>query len=431
MAPETSLSRDFNIFRRCVQCPSEGPSCPTCPNGETCQLISKTCDNCAYTTCIKVGALPGQIPEPSSSTPVAPIAGGVVGGIAGLAVIVFVIWWFWLRPKKKAGIVWADEKRATLRDNQSTAASRRSVASTVMTRASNVIQIAYIPGVTVRSPPESPGFPPPVPLLPGSAPGPNGTVIGPEQHFFMPSDLRGSTYSDATTVDKRISLSPSLARTTFYGGETEEVPPVPAQQAFRAQANMVSVKSGNNTPALSQGTPRIVQQKPSMAGSSIVAKTAVARPIEIKKQGSAPRVPTLANLAKQQSSKATSISVSEKSVPLYFDEKELASPIESEKEVVSPEDSHFVSPKPSFATSNHRSSSVSGISRIMPTDGPLSSSSNNTHRHSKSEGLNAMIEQALKDAAGSAIKRPQLKSQESSPFSDAHEIDSKENTPQS
>jgi protein OPY2 len=328
-----------------------------------------------------------------------------------------------LRPKRKAAQQWQSEKRSTLAGSRRSVNSRQSVASTVFSRASNIIPIAYIPGVTVRSPPQSPGLVPPVPALPGSSPNPGNL---PEQHFFMPSDLRASTWSDASSVNNRISLSPSLARTTYYGGDAEVIPPVPAQQAFRAQANMVSVKSGNNTPALNGKSP-LVQQVSQMSGSSIVAKTVTARPIEIKKQGSGPRVPTLGNLAKEtasKTSKATSISASEKSVPVFFDEKELASPIESEKEVV--DDS--IRPKPSYATmSTQRSSSISGISRIMPADGPLSSINN--HRHSKSEGLNAMIEQALKDATGSHMKRPELKTADSSPFSDAHEIEGKENSP--
>lgn len=191
---------------------------------------------------------------------------------------------------------------------------------------------------------------------------------------------------------------------------------------------MVSVKSGNSTPAMNGKSPA-VQQVSQISGSSIVAKTMTARPIEIKKAGPSPRVPTLGNLKRESASKisqATSMSASEKSVPVFFDEKELASPIESEKEVVDPSDS--TKPQPSFATmSTHRSSSVSGISRIMPADGPLSGANN--HRHSKSEGLNAMIEQALKDAAGSQMKRPELKTADSSPFSDAHEIEGKENSP--
>lgn len=351
-----------------------------------------------------------------------------MGGVAGLAVISFLLWWFWLRPKRKAAQAWQSEKRSTIAPSQRRSMnSRRSVASTVLSRASNVIQIAYIPGVTVRSPPTSPGLVPPVPALPGASPNPSSNGNEPEQHFFMPSDLRASTWSDASSVNNRISLSPSLARTTYYGGEAEVVPPVPAQHAFRAQANMVSVKSAGNTPALSGKSPPVEQ-----VSKMGIAKTVTARPIEIKKQGSSGRVPTLGNLAKRASlSKTPSTTTSEKSVPVFFDEKELVSPIESEKEVVSPdEDPLAVKPKPSFATmSTHRSSSMSGISRIMPTDGPLGSGTPNTHRHSKSEGLNAMIEQALKDAAGSQMKRPELKKHDSGPFSDAHEIDGKENSP--
>jgi protein OPY2 len=422
-----AANHSFNLFRRCVNCPNETPSCPpSCGSDESCQLISASCDVCQHTICAKNGALPGQLKnEESSSSPTGPIAGGVVGGVVVLALIGFLIWWFILRPKKTSTQSWPDEKRSTMRagDRRSTH-SQRSVASTVWSRASNVIQIAYIPGVTVRSPPESPGLVPPVPPLPTGGPGANGQMGGPEQHFFMPSDLRASTWSDASSVNNRISLSPSLARTTYYGAEAEVIPPVPAQQAFRAQANMVSVKSGSNTPAMSAKSPA-VQQMSKMGQSSIVAKNVTARPIEIRKGNSNTRVPTLGNLKEAASSKATSQTASERSVPVFFDEKELASPIESEKEVVSP--TSIIS-KPSNNTLNtHRSSSVSGISRILPVDGPLARSNN--HRHSKSEGLNAMIEQALKAATGSEMKRPDLVKQDSGPFSDAHEIDGKENRP--
>lgn len=70
------------------------------------------------------------------------------------------------------GYLGPPEKRDQSTLNRSARQSTRSahsIASTVFTRASNVIQIAYIPGVTVRSPPESPGLIPPVPSLPGTA----------------------------------------------------------------------------------------------------------------------------------------------------------------------------------------------------------------------------------------------------------------------
>jgi hypothetical protein len=45
------------------------------------------------------------------------------------------------------------------------------------------------------------------------------------------------------------------------------------------------------------------------------------------------------------------------------------------------------------------------------------------HRHSKSEGLNAMIEEAINRARDPNVTvRPELRKQDSGPFSDQHEI---------
>lgn len=345
-----------------------------------------------------------------------------MGGVVAVAIAAFLVWWFCVRRKRRTtALAWEPPEK---RDQSTLARSARqsaahSIASTVLSRASNVIPIAYIPGVTVRSPPDSPGIPPPMPGFPGS----NVSTPGPEQHFFMPNDLRDSTWSDTSSIDPRISLAPSLARSTFYG-DNAVVPPVPAVQAFRAQANVVSVKSGVTTPSgLSVNTrsPPIPQgAKLSSSNSSIVAKNVTARPIEIKKAGSGPRVPTLGNLAKASAVKKTeSTNSSEKSIPVFFDEKEV---VDSKKEEV--EDSPvspLVKPKPSFATfSSARSSSVSAI---LPSDGPLGSTSTTVHRHSKSEGLNAMIEEAINRARDPHMSvRPEFRKQDSGPFSDQHEI---------
>jgi hypothetical protein len=61
-----------------------------------------------------------------------------------------------------------------------------SIASTVLTRASNIIQIAYIPGVTNRSAPSTPGLlVPPVPPIPIALSREN-TPSYEDEHFFMP-----------------------------------------------------------------------------------------------------------------------------------------------------------------------------------------------------------------------------------------------------
>lgn len=408
-----------HLFKRCVQCPPDPPSCPSCASGETCQLVSQSCDACASTKCVQIGSLPGQLAT-KPKTPIGPIVGGVIAGVVVIALIVFLVWRFVIRPRRKAMQQWdppekRDQSTLITGDRHSTR-SAHSLASTVLTRASNVIPIAYIPGVTVRSPPDSPGLlAPPMPGMMGSANSSAMSTPAVEQHFFMPGDLRDSTWSDASSINNRVSIAPSLARSTVYGeAETGTVPPIPVQHAFRAQANMVSVRSGSTTPSGTSKTPQPLQ----MGGSSIVARNVVARPVEIKKAGSGPRVPTLGNLAKQANKKD---SASEKSVPVFFDEKEVFTPTSTKPS------SPIIHPKPSFATMD--SARSSSVSAIMPSEGPLGSGTSTAiHRHSKSDGLNAMIEEAINKARDPSLAaRPDVKKHDSGPFSDANEV--KENLP--
>jgi hypothetical protein len=123
-----------------------------------------------------------------------------------------------------------------------------SIASTVLTRASNIIQIAYIPGVTNRSTPSTPGLlVPPVPPIPIALATPSSRQTYEDQHFFMPGDLRDSTYSGMTD---RTSYARTSVASTIYG-KNAVVSPVPAQTVIRGKAAVVSVsKSGGaNTPA--------------------------------------------------------------------------------------------------------------------------------------------------------------------------------------
>lgn len=159
------------------------------------------------------------------------------------------------------------EEFAMQRDARASTHTVGSIASTVLTRASNIIQIAYIPGVTNRSVDASPDhLVPPVPPIPAASPS-NSTVTTPQpgqdQHFFMPSDLRDSRYSGYTDEGRssfaRSSMAQSMTRssvaTTNYQ-HNAVINPVPAQTATRAQAVAVSVKSsGKNSPV---DTPRSV-----------------------------------------------------------------------------------------------------------------------------------------------------------------------------
>lgn len=268
---------DFNaphLFRRCAYCPSESPPCPSCASDEVCSLIAGGCNSCAMTMCTKIGA--SSTAASSSSGPAAgPIAGGVIGGVAAVCLMTFLVWRFCIKKRRERFQEndwqendWQKEEVSTeksrdefgmQRDDRASVHSVRSIASTVLTRASNVIQIAYIPGVTNRSVDSTPDLVPPVPPIPAFSPAGTPQPHQQDQHFFMPSDLRDSTYSDYT-VDRtsyaRSSIAPSMPRGSFqstaYRGSAI-VNAIPAQTAIRGKANPVAVRSnGKNSPAESR-----------------------------------------------------------------------------------------------------------------------------------------------------------------------------------
>ncbi|RMZ89065.1 hypothetical protein DV736_g3713, partial [Chaetothyriales sp. CBS 134916] len=241
-----------------------------------------------------------------------------------------------------------------------------------------------------------------------------------EQHYFMPSDLRSSTWSDASSIDPRVSVTPSLARTTLYG---EGAIIAPVQQASRAQPNMVSVKSGSTaSPSISSSHTPPVPQVPKLGNgnSSIVAKNVTARPIEIRKAGSGQRVPTLANLAKEAARKKNdSTSASEKSIPVFFDEKEVV--VQTNESNSRLPSSQSVKTEPSTAATTALSSPISALTQ---SPAPQGSTNTTTHGHSQSGTLNAMIEEAISKARDPHMSvRPELRTHDSGPFSDAHEVE--------
>ncbi|KAJ5884762.1 hypothetical protein N7495_009272 [Penicillium taxi] len=280
-----------SLFKRCVSCGSSSPVCPSCPSGQTCTMTAQSCNECATTKCVSTGESSSAPAKSKSETPA--IAGGVVGGVAGIALIVFLVYWFLIRKKRQERAAQA-EKSSQFTAAREERKSTHSIASTVLTRASNVIQIAYIPGVTNRTPPHSPNtLVPPVPPLPGAHP---------DQHFFMPGDLRDSTWTTSTAGGHQ-SFSPTLrssVATTIYRSDAI-VSETPAQQIQRSRANIVSVHSGQSTPSTPTGpvpvliTPRDAPAVPAItpsqlakadamtnSGSSIVARTVMAKPVMVR-----------------------------------------------------------------------------------------------------------------------------------------------------
>lgn len=183
--------------------------------------------------------------------------------MAVVALLTYLVWRFCIKTKRQQyeSEDWVEinqnvsspvEKDFEFRrDQRASTHTVGSIASTVLTRASNIIQIAYIPGVTNRSTPSTPGLlVPPVPPIPIALAGSPGTTPGYEdQHFFMPGDLRDSTYSAMTSMTDRTSYAPrSSVASTIYG-KNAVISPVAPQTVIRGKAAVVSVKSsGGSTP---------------------------------------------------------------------------------------------------------------------------------------------------------------------------------------
>lgn len=265
------------IFSRqngCVKCDQVSPQYPVCGPTEKCAMTILTCKQCPSAACVPDPTLT-QNAQQNSPNNTGAIVGGVIGGLAAMSVITFLVWKYFIKTKRGTEAdQWAEGGHAKEGFSDDAAAARQSkrasthtvhsIASTVLTRASNIIQIAYIPGVTNRATPTSPNvLVPPVPPIP-LAHSENGSVSSPydEQHFFMPGDLRNSTYSGISAFSDRTSYARtsyaprSSVASTIYG-KNAVVSPLPAQKGNFLKPSIVSVKSraggsdsGDSVPAV-------------------------------------------------------------------------------------------------------------------------------------------------------------------------------------
>jgi hypothetical protein len=264
-------------------------------------MTIQTCAQCVSTTCISKAS--GGSSKGSKGRSAGAIAGGVIGGVIFVAIATWLVWRFCIKARRQQSVdnaegedeaedEWAEDgdmpeksvHRSTMpaREDRASMHTVASAASSVLTRASNVIQIAYIPGVTNRSPPSTPGLlVPPVPPLPsyhgqdsGPVTSPNGTQQ--DRHFFMP-DMRDSTYSGySDSAFARESIAPSLLNrssvaTTIYRNNAI-VNPVPAQTVIRGKAAVVSVKSSSQSSPEQSRTPTPPPAMPAIDWRALNAK---------------------------------------------------------------------------------------------------------------------------------------------------------------
>lgn len=253
--------------------PTKKLACPSCETGTKCEFVyPKTCDQCPRAVCVIDDTPPPPPPGPRAGTNVGAIAGGVIGGLAVIGLATYLIWRFCIRTRRQPipQEVWDEKDLQTAEPSEKSFAQQRdhrasthtvgSIASTVLTRASNIIQIAYIPGVTNRATASPTVLVPPVPPLPLALSQANSPAPG-DQHFFVPGDLRDSTYSALSgytdrTSYARTSYAPrSSVASTIYGKNAVIL--APAQTGMRARPAMVSVKSSHSSGSAGTATPPV------------------------------------------------------------------------------------------------------------------------------------------------------------------------------
>ncbi|KAF8420803.1 hypothetical protein EV426DRAFT_701860 [Tirmania nivea] len=237
------------IFRRnCVECPEtmNDNGCGTCRGTQVCTFTLQTCAQCAAAKCIDVkssgreGTTGGG---GSSGSSAGPIAGGVIGGFVVLGLLGLFFWRH--KNKKRKEREATAEKETSFGSSRAARASTHTVASisSTTTRASNVIQIGYLPGVMNRSAPSTPGqFIPPVPPLPGRGIPEIRYPQSPDQGTFFSADdiLRASVYTTGDH-DPRASVATTIYRNNAI------VSPVAANVVRLGKAAVVTVKGGPST----------------------------------------------------------------------------------------------------------------------------------------------------------------------------------------
>ncbi|GAO48051.1 hypothetical protein SAICODRAFT_5826 [Saitoella complicata NRRL Y-17804] len=250
--------------RDCVTCPDIDLSCPSCDDGETCILSTQTCDACASVSCVNLsGSSSASSTSASSdgggggSKQTGSIAGGVVGGLAFVALLI-TAFWFWHRRqirRRRGGIALpththTDPEKCTTtvtpkdtNPNSSTSKNRRtmaSIASTIFTsqpRGSNVIPIHLSPQLPSNATMPTLNIPPSHIHTANLVPVPSPHLALPQNlstQFFSADDLLRVSYA-SSQKSGRESIGTTRTR------DTAMVVPVPAAVSAGAKARLMTL----------------------------------------------------------------------------------------------------------------------------------------------------------------------------------------------
>jgi len=224
-ADESSASATATDSNGCVVC-STDLVCPSCDSGEECLLTVQSCHECPKYYCKNIGGSSSSSSGPSAST-IGGLAGGITGGLLVLiGVGSYLFYRFYFKKKLAFNRVnhkefyFDDDIEINFRHNHPDAqngqrggngsgnnqsSSRNSLATTMFTRASNIIPIAYIPGVTI---------------------GPNTSSGN--------SNSRASQYSEANTIDSDL-VGDRYSKASIIGN------PSLTTTAIRAKPKLVNI----------------------------------------------------------------------------------------------------------------------------------------------------------------------------------------------
>lgn len=405
---------------KCVKCDATTElECPTCKEGESCEFtVPLQCDQCPTSICTKDRSVDSA---PSSSGPsVGGIVGGVLGGITVVAIATYLVWRFCIKPKRSQipQSIYEQDADPTMHGSEKDTGSRgtrppsthtvHSIASTVLTRASNIIQIAYIPGVTNRATPASPNvLVPPVPPIPMHHAESRSGSGSDDQHFFVPGDLRDSTYSGLSgysdrTSYARTSYAPrSSVASTIYGKQAQVL--TPAQTGMRAKPTVVSVKSVGNGGAESPNTPPVPSIDFGRFGAGRPKSGASAFSVGSTFLNSA-------NTATQARAQVVKVGGLKKI--------DIGNKSDTDSSYTSMSNSRPTSP----GTSLTRESNTTIIDNSSADQGPFSDPPDrpNTKKSNNAPSLGAVIEDSLGESDRATSRTSNSQRRDSSPFGDQH-----------
>ena len=409
-----------------------------------------------------------------------------MGGVAFIAFIVFLIYWFWIRKRREeqdaeleeewANDEIASQKRTTqftaMRDGASVR-TRGSLANSILSRASNIIQIAYIPGVTNRNGSGHNSIHAPVPPVPAahrSQPPKSPLSNEGDALFFRPGDLRDSTWSATSSVtsgnrdiryssnrDTRYtmaSITPSLMRDSMASDvvwDDATTQPMPATAVAKAAPRMVSLKSSSSSESglsgSTQTTPETGKSKtlqvlmpgqtnglspnPSVrsTASSLVGK---AKQVTVGGKGRFPvrQVSDASTTTSSNHAPTTSSPLAQKDKDPIADEDEsegAKQPLIDNTDFATPPVTQPVE-SPFFDASEHPSAAIAAASSARPNPYASMSSTVGTTSPAKKGakgmgGLSAVIEEATKRASHTPWQEETGNKGDASPFSDEHATD--------